>query len=121
MSDAQQKIRELHQEILTAQKKKKDLGKVIRDAQGNYKEYADIAEQIKKLRERKKQLDAQIRNEYSGEFSDIESVKIDIKDSRMVLSDLIWNELAKNHSVEIVDEDNNRYVPQVIVTLKRER
>ena len=104
-----------------AQRKKKDLTRTIRDAQGDYKEYADISEQIKKLRERKKQLDSQIRNEYSSEFSDLESVKIDIKDSRMVLSDLIWNELMKNNSVEIVDEDNNHFVPQVIVTLKKER
>lgn len=121
MSDAQQKIRELHQEVMDAQKKKKDLGQVIRDAQANYKEYGQVVEEMKKLRERKKQLDASIRQEYSSEFTDLEDVRTDIKDTKMVLSDLIWNELMKNNPVEVVDEWDNHYVPQILVTLKKDK
>ena len=121
MSDAQQKIRELHQEILDSQKKKKDLNLVIRDAHANYKEYNSIVEEMKKLRERKKQLDAQIREEFASEFNSLEDIKTDMKDTRMVLSDLIWNELIKNNPVEVVDEWDNHYIPQVLVTLKKDK
>ncbi len=116
-----QRIKELHQEILEKQKKKKDLGQTIKDAFGNYKEFKDLEEEMKKLRERRKQIEAQVRTQYSSEFNDLDEVNQDIKDTKMVLSDLIWNEVMKNNTVEVVDEWDHHYVPQIVASLKKDK
>ncbi|MFA6537157.1 MAG: hypothetical protein WCT18_02025 [Patescibacteria group bacterium] len=119
MSEAQNKIKELHNEILVAEKKKKELNSVIKEAYEKSKEYKDLMEEMKTLRARRKQLEVGIRQEYSSEFNQMEDIKTDIKDSKMVLSDLIWNELMKNNSVEVVDENDHKFVPAVVVSLKK--
>ena len=116
-----QRIKELHQEISQKQKRKKDLGQTIKDAFGNYKEFKDIEEQMKGLRERRKQIEALVRQQYSSEFNDLDELSSDIKDTKMVLSDLIWNEVMKNNTVEIVDEWDNHYVPQIVASLKKDK
>jgi len=121
MSDVQNRIQEMHKEIQVALKKKKDLMQVIKDAFQQRKEYLDLMDEINKLRARKKEIENGLRQEYASEFNDLEDVKLDIKDMKTVMSDLMWNELLKNNSVEVVDEYENKYVPQVMVTLKKEK
>jgi seryl-tRNA synthetase len=121
MSDASSRIRELHAEILESQQKRKELNKVIKEGYEQSKEYHDLVDEMNKLRARKKVIEAAIRNQYSSEFNKSEDLKLDIKDTKMVLSDLLWNELVKNKSVEVQDAENNKYVPQIVVTLKKER
>jgi len=119
MSDNQNKIKELHNEILIAEKKKKELNTVIKEAYSKSKEYEELMDQMKTLRARRKQIEVGIRQEYSSEFNQLDDIKNDIKDSKMVLSDLIWNELMKNNSVEVVDENDHKFVPSVVVSLKK--
>ncbi len=119
MSDAQSRIKELHNEILASEKKKKEIMTVIKEAYQKSKEFEELMEQMKTFRARKKQIEEGIRKEYSAEFNSLDDLKTDIKDSKMVLSDLIWNELIKNNSVEVTDQYDNKLVPQVIVTLKK--
>jgi hypothetical protein len=111
----------LHAEILESQQKRKELNKVIKEGYEQSKEYHDLVDEMNKLRARKKVIEAAIRNQYSSEFNKSEDLKLDIKDTKMVLSDLLWNELVKNKSVEVQDAENNKYVPQIVVTLKKER
>jgi predicted nucleic acid-binding Zn-ribbon protein len=121
MSDAQTQIKTLHTEILTAQKNKKEIMAVLKDAFSTRKEYSDLVDQMSQLRARKKEIENIVRAEYSHEYNEMEDIREDIKDSKMVLSDLIWNELIKNNSVEVIDEANNHYVPNIVATLKKDK
>ncbi len=121
MSDVQKRIQEMHNEIQVALKKKKDLMQAIKDAYNQRKEYLDLLEEANKIRARKKEIENSLRQEYASEFNDLEDVKLDVKEMRTVLSDLMWNELMKNNSIEVVDEYENHYVPQVMVTLKKDK
>jgi len=119
MSD-NNRAQELYNEIKEATRKKKDLNRVIQDAYKNNKEFQDLKDELDKLKARKKELETSTRQEYSSEFNDLDDLKIDIKDMRIVLSDLLWNEIMKNHPIEVVDEYKNKYVPNILVTLKKE-
>lgn len=121
MSDVQIRITEMHKEIQVALKKRKDLAQIIKDAYMQRKEYLDLSEELNKLRGRKKEIETGLRQEYAAEFNDLDDIKLDIKDMRTVLSDLMWNELLKNNSIEVVDEYENHYVPQVMVTLHKDK
>ena len=119
MSDNQQRIKDLYHEIQEAKKKQKEYTATIKEAFVGTKEYQDLADEMTKLRARKKQIEQIIRADYSSEFNSLEDVRTDIRDTRQVLSDIMWNELMKNNKVEVVDENNNTYVPEVKVTLKK--
>lgn len=116
---SQSKIQEMYNELKQAEKKKKELNQVIKEAYENYKELEKIKDEMNKLKAQKKQIEEGVRAEYSSEFNDLDDVKTDIKDMKMVLSDLMWNEIMKNNSVEITDEHDNVYVPQVMVSLQK--
>ena len=109
----------MYQEIKDAQQKKKELSAVIKEAYEKNKEYSDISEEMSKFRARKKEIEIAIRHEYASEFNDLDDLRTDIKDTKQVMSDIMWNELMKNNKVEIVDDKENRYVPSVLVTLKK--
>lgn len=121
MPDAQIRINEMHKEIQVALKRRKDLAQIIKDAFLERKEYQSLTDELNKLRARKKEIETSLRQEYSSEFNDLDTIKLDIKDMKIVLSDLMWNELLKNNTIEVVDEYENHYVPQVMVTLRKDR
>ena len=116
-----QQIQDLHKEIIEKTKKKKDLGQVVKDAFENIKEYKELVDEMDKLREKRKQIEVQVRQQYASEFNDLQDIAQDIKDTRMVLSDLIWNEVMKNTSVEVKDEYDNKYVPHIVASLQKEK
>ncbi|MBT4723212.1 hypothetical protein HN958_02555 [Candidatus Falkowbacteria bacterium] len=120
MSDTQIRIQEMYNELKEAEKKKKELMASIKDAYQNYKEFDEIKEEMDKLKVRKKEIDGAVRNEYASEYNDLDDVKTDIKDTKMVLSDLMWNEIMKNKTVEVVDQYDQKYVPEVTVTLRKD-
>jgi hypothetical protein len=119
MSDSLTRIQQMHQEIIDAGKKKKELNAVLKEAYEKSKAYHDLNEEMEQLRAKKKQLETAIRQEYASEYNDLEDIKTDIKDTKMVLSDMMWNELMKNNKVEVLDQYENKFVPQVLVTLKK--
>lgn len=117
---AEKRIQEMHDEIMEAQKKKKEISKVIKEGYEGSKEYQDLVEELNRVKARKKAVEQVIRSQYSSEYNQAEDLAQDIRDTKMVLSDLMWNELIKNNAVAVTDEHDNRYVPHVVVTLKKE-
>lgn len=119
MEGNQERIQDLYNEIQEAQSKKRELTRVIKDAFDNRKQYQDLMEELAELKTKKKEIETAVRHECSSEYNDLEDLKTDIKDTKQVLSDLMWNELMKNNKVEVVDEKDNKYLPEVMVTLKK--
>ncbi|HMB26172.1 MAG TPA: hypothetical protein VKP03_02020 [Patescibacteria group bacterium] len=119
MSDAQSKIKNLYQEISENKKKKKEINSVIKEAYEKNKEYQDLSEELSRLRARKKEIELTVRSEYGSEFEQLDDLKTDIRDSEQVLSDLMWNELLKNNKVEVIDEYENKFLPEVSVKLRK--
>lgn len=110
----------MYEEIKGEEAKKKDLMQVIKDAQSGHSEYKELMEKMGGLRARKKELDAVIRSQFASEFNDLDDARRQIKELKVVLSDLMWNELMKNNAIEVKDEYDNRYVPEVTVTLRKD-
>ncbi|MBT5337851.1 hypothetical protein HN858_05790 [Candidatus Falkowbacteria bacterium] len=119
MEDGQQRIQDLYNEIQEAKGKKRELTMVIKDAFENRKQYQELMEEIAELKTKKKEIETAVRHECASEYNDVEDLKTDIKDTKQVMSDLMWNELMKNNKIEIVDEKDNKYLPDVMVTLKK--
>jgi predicted nuclease with TOPRIM domain len=114
-----QDIQELFNRIQVTKKQAKDIRSAYKDALSSSGEYVEINEKIKTLRERKKQIEASIKSDFSGEFTKLEDYKVDLESDNTMLSDAALTKLMKGETVQVVDEYNNTYEPQFNVKFKK--
>lgn len=113
------KIQDFFNKIQINKKKQSDIRKMYKDALSTSQEHNEIIEKIKKLRDRKKEIELAIQADFSSEFDKLENLKIDIESDNMMMSDLALNQLAKGEMIEITDEYENKYEPIFNVKFKK--
>lgn len=114
-----QDIQEIFNRIQEIKKKQKDIRSAYKDALAASGEYVEIAEKIKTLRDRKKQIEATVKEDFSGEFTKLEDFKIDLESDMTMLSDAALTKLMKGETVEVKDEYDNSYEPVFSVKFKK--
>ncbi|MFA6105234.1 MAG: hypothetical protein WC725_01375 [Patescibacteria group bacterium] len=114
-----QDIQEIFNRIQEIKKKSKDIRGAYKDALSASGEYKDVEEKIKVLRERKKQIEISVKNDFSGEFTKLEDFKVDLESDNTMLSDAALTKLMKGETVEVVDEYSNKYEPEFSVKFKK--
>lgn len=119
MSDHLQRLEETHQQIQELKKQKKAINDIIKDELSNNARYKEIAEQMKTLKEEKKGIETQTQNS-SGDAQKLEDIKTELQASEELLSDLAFQMLIHNESIEITDEYKNKWVPKFTVKFKKE-
>ncbi len=113
------KIQDLFNKIQVSKKKQTDIRKMYKDALSASQEYNEIIDKIKKLRDKKKEIENSVQADFSSEFEKLESLKIDIESDNMMMSDLAINQLAKGEMIEVKDEYENQYEPIFNVKFKK--
>lgn len=111
-------LQEVFQRIQALKQEQKTIKQSYKEALQNSKEYVDLAEELKTLRARKKQIELDVKSEFSAEFTKLDDLKIDLETDQEMLSDLALNQLMKGETVEIVDEDV-RYEPVFNVRFRK--
>ena len=114
------RLQELHAEILTMKKARKELKDIFKDALSHHERYQEILEESKKSRVEKKAIEVQIKEEAPGDVQKLEELDTEIQSSEELLSDLAFNLLLKNESVEVMDQYKNRYIPKFTVKFQKE-
>ena len=114
-----QSIQEIFNRIQEAKNKQKDLRTSYKDALQNSLEYQEIAEKIKTLRQRKKQIEITVKEQFAGELTKLDDLAIDIASDNELLTDLSMNQLMKGESIELEDQSGNRYEPVFKVVFKK--
>lgn len=114
-----QDVQEIFKRIQEAKKKQKDLKAAFGDALKGTQEYMDIGDKLKTLRERKKQIENTIKENFSSELTKIEDLKIDIASDMEILSDVALTQVMKGETVQVTDEYNNTYEPIFSVKFKK--
>lgn len=112
-------LQEIFNRLEETKRKQKEIRKMYKDALSNSSEYQEIAEKVKKLRDRRKQIEDSVRADFSGEFTKLDDYKIDIASDMELLSDAALTQLMKGETVEILDENQNRYEPVFSVKFKK--
>lgn len=114
-----QDIQEIFNRIQEVKKKQKDIRTAYKDALATSGEYKEIAEKMKTLRERKKQIEASVKADFSGELTKLEDYAIDLESDNTMLSDAALSKLMKGETVEVKDEYDNAYEPVFSVKFKK--
>lgn len=113
------KVQELFNRIQQSKKEQKDLKAMYADALNNHQEYQKLKDELKVMRDRKKKIEDSVKDDFSSEFSKLDTLKIDIENDKMLMTDAAMTQLMGGKTVEVVDEKSNRYEPVFGVKFKR--
>lgn len=91
---------------------------MLKDELSSQTRYQEIQEEIKVLREEKKGIEEDVRSS-SGELSELDELKIEITTDTELLSDIALHMYTNEETVEIVDENDEKWYPQFKVTFKK--
>lgn len=114
-----QDIQEIFSRIQQNKKKMKDLKAAYKDGLAASQEYVEADETLKVAREKRKSIEAKVRDGFSGEFTQIEDLKIDIASDQELLSDVAMTKMMNGETVELKDEYDNDFSPIMKVTFKK--
>lgn len=112
-------IQEIFNRMRETKKKAKEVKKMYKDALEASREYQDILEKLEVLKTRKKQIETELKEDSMNDFKQLDAYKMHVKADMEMLSDLALNQLVEGETVEVVDEDNNKYEPLFTVKFKK--
>ncbi len=112
-------LQEIFNRIAEAKKEQKEIKKMQKDAFGNSQKYQELLEEIKISREKKKSLENTIKEDFSAEIEKLETLKLDIDNDTMLLSDAALTKLMKGETVKVEDVAGGEYEPIFSVKFKK--
>lgn len=98
---------------------KKALAQSFKDELEHDAGYQEVLEQMKQLREKKKQIENECYARAMQDVARLEELKSDVKSQEILISDIAINLYMQNETVELVDEYNNVYEPSFVVRFKK--
>jgi DNA repair exonuclease SbcCD ATPase subunit len=114
-----QDIQKIFDRIQESKKDQKEIMKAYRDALKNSRRHQEITEEIKIMRDKKKGIEEEIKEEFRSELDRLETLKADIENDQMLLSDAALSYVTSGKPVEIKDKNETRYEPVFTVKFKK--
>jgi hypothetical protein len=112
-------IQEIFNRIQETKKKQKDIRSAYKEALSASEEYKEIKDKVETLKARKKQIEASIKQNFAGELTKLDDLKIDLESDAVMLSDMALSKLMKGETVQVTDQYNNNYEPLFTVRFKK--
>ena len=120
MSEEQQKkLKEVYQRVQQNKKLLKELKRSARDVLDTHQPYVEANEAIKQKKKELKALEIQLMATNMVDLDEINNLKIDVKTDEEMLKDLALTLLMKNEKVELVDNYDNKFIPELRVAFKK--
>ena len=113
------KLQEVFIRINESKKEQKKIRDSYKDVLSQSEEYLRITEEMKTLREKKKEIENAIKLDFSKEFDRLDTLKLDIANDTMLLSDAALTQFVNGDQVEVIDENNQKYEPIFTVKFKK--
>lgn len=112
-------LHEIHNRLQEKKSQRREIKQSFQDMLRNNARYMEIVEEIQKLRAEKKGIENEILNK-DIDADRLEELGNDIKTDVILLADVALNMYVSNQTVEIVDEQNARWVPVFAVRFKKD-
>lgn len=114
-----QNIQEIFIKMREMKKEQKDLKEMYKDALAQTDEYEEIVEQMKQLREKKKQIETRIQGQMGKAWEKLDDIKLEMETQKEMMTDIAMTTLMKGEKVEVKDEYENPYEPIFKVNFKK--
>ena len=104
---------------LKTQQEMKELKLMLKDALANSQEHKIIIEDMKALRERRKKIENVIKEDFSGEVNKLDTLKLDLENDKLLMSDSALNQLVNGEQVIVKDKNGIEFEPIFSVKFKK--
>lgn len=112
-------IQESFDRINQLKKEQKNAKSAYKDALENSDNHRKISEEMKSLREKKKQIETIIQKDLGDMYRKIEDLDLELKGQKEMIGDIAISSLMKGETVEVKDEYGNFYEPVWSVKFKK--
>lgn len=112
-------IQEVYNELQENKKEQKKIKREYNDALANANEYEETAEELKKLREKKKQIETLTQSRLGARWDELETLKAKADELAQMLTDIAMSNLAEGKTVAIQDQYGNDYEPVYKISFKK--
>ncbi len=112
-------LQEVWSRLQKTKQKQKEIRTSYKDALAGSADYVKAVEDLKTLREKKKQIEIDVRRDFSSEFNQLETLRADAETDQELLSDIALNTFVKGETVRVTDEYENNYEPIFLVKFKK--
>jgi len=112
-------LQEVFLRIRTNRQEQKKLKEAYRDALSNSPSYKEIIDDLNELKVKKKQIETDVKSQFSSELDKLEDMKIDLESDTEMLSDLALTQLMKGEMIKVKDEYEVEYEPLFTVKFKK--
>jgi len=113
-----QEVQDIYNRMQDKKREIRTLRAVYKNALDADVEYQDIVKKLNELRERKKQIESQIK-EGSSDFKRMDMLKAGLVNDASVLSDAALTKVVKGEQVKVTDQNQNEYGPSFSVRFKK--
>jgi hypothetical protein len=111
-------LAEVYRRLQTAKKKQKDLRDMYKDALTHSKTYQEVKDELEKLLEKKRRIEAAVKADFVNEQAQIDRLRTSMDSDKQLLTDLALTQLMKGQEVEITEDDVS-YEPIFKVNFKK--
>jgi uncharacterized protein (DUF3084 family) len=115
-----QNLNEIHKTLETKRREMRELNKMFRDELRNNSEYETVVDELNTLREKKKSIESAVRAASSSALTNLDLLKLDVKSYTEMLSDVALNKYAAHENIEIIDDENVKWLPNFTVKFKKD-
>lgn len=112
-------LQEVFNRIRETRSKAKEVRKIFKDTLTANQEYQNIVDQLNVLKAKKKQIENEVREDTLANFRQLDAYRMHVKNDMELLSDLAINQLMAGETVEVTDDDSQRYEPVFTVKFKK--
>lgn len=113
-------LEEVYGRLRDKKREKSEIQKSFKDELANHPRYQQVVDEFKRLKEEKKSIENQTWAAASADAQKLDLLTLDIASDREMLSDIALTMYADGKTVEIVDEQNVKWVPKFSVSFKKE-
>ncbi len=111
-------LEEVYKRLEVNKKRRKEINKMLKDELSVDPRHKELTEEMSAMREEKKGIEQNIKAR-SGEFLELEELKVDIATDQELLADIALNMFTNNETVEIIDEYEQTWHPVFKVAFKK--
>ncbi len=112
-------LKEVFSRIKDTKQKQKEIRRMYKDALAQNMEYGKLIEQLDQMKARKKEIENDIKHEMEADIQKLDAYRMHIKTDQEMMSDLAINQLMSGETVELVDENDQKYEPVFSVRFKK--
>lgn len=112
-------LQEVYNELQENKKEQKSIKREYKDALVNANEYEETVEELKKLREKKKQIENLTQSRLGSRWDDYEKLKAKASELDQMITDIAMSTLMDGKTVALKDEYDNNYEPVYKISFRK--